>query len=170
MRSKLRGGLALAATLVMAGVVRADAPPGQYETFGRSDTCITDAFTMLTWLRTPSAAASLGDAVAQCHSLATDGTDWRVPTLNELETLVDEVPHYELEGDVYLPKAIDANAFPGTPVLNSYWTSSLGAGTATKAWAVDFQDGSTSLIDVTEQSLEVRCVAWSPTKTPSACE
>ncbi len=147
--------------------MRADAPTGQYETFGRSDKCITDAFTKLAWIRAPSSTASLNDAVAQCAAL---GSGWRVPTLNELETLVDEVPHFELEGAQYLPKAIDANAFPGTPVLDDYWTSSLGAGAATKAWTVDFQDGSTSLTDVTAQSLEVRCVTWNPTTTPAACQ
>ncbi len=163
----LHGVLALAATVVVGGVVRADAPPGQYATFGRTSLCITDNFTQLTWLRTPLAdTLSFSDAATQCGAL---GPGWRVPSVNELETLVDENPHYELEDGVLLPKAIDANAFPGTPVTIPYWTSSVQANATTSAWAVSFQDGSTLTALQTEPQ-EVRCVVFAPSSRPAVCE
>jgi hypothetical protein len=155
--------------LVVASVVRADAPPGQYDTFGRTDTCITDAFTKLTWTRTPQVTASFPDATSKCAGL---GAGWRVPTMNELETLVDETPHDELEDGVYLPKAIDANAFPATPVTSPYWTSSAVAGAVGEMWTVGFQDGATAPSAVATPSLEVRCVivVAPSSSTPVFCQ
>jgi hypothetical protein len=163
----VRGLQALAATLVVASVVRADAPPGQYDTFGRTDTCITDALTLLTWMRTPETTTSFADATSKCTAR---GTGWRVPTMNELETLVDETPHDELENGVYLPKAIDANAFPGTPVTSAYWTSSAVSGAIGEMWTVGFQDGSTAPSAVATPSLEVRCVIVASSSAPSVCQ
>ena len=164
LRRSLRCSLAAAAVLIAGSVVRADAPPGQYETFNRSDTCIKDAFTKLTWQRAPLASTqTFAGAATQCAAL---GTDWRVPSVNELETLVDENPHEELENGVLTPKAIDANAFPGTPVGSNYWTSSVAGG---NAWTVDFHDGSTSTM-AQSTPLEVRCVVASPSSTPTACQ
>jgi hypothetical protein len=160
-----RFALGLAATLVVAGAVRADAPVGQYATFGLSDVCISDVKTQLTWLRTPLAITyKFGDAATQCGN---KGPGWRVPSVNELETLVDENPHYELDNGAPLLKAIDANAFPATPVLDPYWTSSVVPGQAT-AWAVNFQDGST-LTPPLSQTEQVRCVIVTPSTTPAAC-
>lgn len=76
-RRALRSALALTAILVVGGVVRADAPPDQYATFGFSDKCISDNFTKLTWIRTPLVnTTSLADATAQC---ATKGDGEQIP-------------------------------------------------------------------------------------------
>jgi hypothetical protein len=160
-----RFALGLAATLVVAGVVRADAPVGQYATFGQSDVCISDVKTQLTWLRTPLATTyKFSDAAAQC---ANKGPGWRVPSVNELETLVDENPHLEIQNGAPVSVAIDANAFPRTPATDPYWTSSVVPGQTT-AWAVNFQDGST-LTPPQSQDEQVRCVIVTPPTTPAAC-
>ena len=171
LRRRLGSALALTATAIVGGVVHANAPPGQYYPFLKTAACISDQKTLLTWIRTPitstpSGTLALSDATAACAQL---GTAWRVPSVNELETLVDEVPHYELEGGKLLPKAIDANAFFSTPVGSPYWTSSLVPGGGS-AWVVNFQDGTTAKTPQTTTPLPVRCVTvWaSPTK-PAAC-
>jgi Protein of unknown function (DUF1566) len=162
-RRAARSALALMATLVVGGAVRAAAPIGQYATFGRSDQCISDNFTKLTWIRTPLVnTVSLADATSKCATMGDGGEDsWRVPSVNELETLVDENPHYELQNGVLVPVAIDANAFYNTPVTNSYWTSSLVPGTQ-NAWTVYFRDGSTSQTPQSQMELSVRCVTVTP--------
>ena len=165
-RRAARFALALVATLVVGGVVRADAPTGQYLTFGRSDVCISDFFTKLTWIRTPPVATySFSEAAMLC---ANKGAGWRVPSVNELETLVDEKPHYEPQNGGLVLAAIDANAFYLTPVTNPYWTSSVVPGSQGTAWAVNFQDGST-LTPPQTQPEQVRCVIVTSSTTPAAC-
>jgi hypothetical protein len=163
-RARRRGAVIVVATVAtLAGVVQASAPPWQYQPFDRTDSCIVDTQTKLTWMRAtaPSPAPAQGfqsysfsDATTQCGRL---GPGWRVPTVNELQTLVDEVPHVELDQGQLAPKAIDANAFPGAPVASPYWTSQGVAGDPLHAWAVDFHDGS-SLTESRTVPLYVRCV------------
>ena len=57
-------------------------------------------------------------------------TDWRVPTIDELKTLI-------VEG---AKPAIDLEAFSGTACM-WFWSSSPAAGYAYYAWYVDFRDG-----------------------------
>jgi len=58
-------------------------------------------------------------------------TDWRLPTLKELETLVDES----------LNPPIDPSYFPGTSTQD-YWTSTLAV-PASSYYTMDFSDGTT---------------------------
>jgi hypothetical protein len=162
-RRRARTTLVLAAVAIVGGVGHANAPPGQYATFDRTDTCISDLWTKLTWQRQPAASPVAFGAVA-CP------TGWRLPSVNELETLVDESPHEELENGQLLPKAIDANAFPSTPVTYPYWTSSVIPGGGQTAWVVNFQDGSTLSAPMSEPQ-QVRCVIVTPVgSTPAACQ
>ncbi len=167
--------LALVATAAVVVVGRADAPPAQAARFGRvvTTTCISDQWTKLTWARTPASAATLGAAEDACAQIAPDagagGGVWRVPSVNELETLVDDVPHFEIDGTQNVPKAIDANAFPSTPVDGAYWTASLLPGAA-YTWVVYFNDGSTTRVSVGSGASYVRCVAdVLPGGAPPAC-
>lgn len=57
-------------------------------------------------------------------------TDWRVPTIDELKTLIVEDAK----------PAIDLEAFSGTTCM-WYWSSSPCAGSADRAWYVDFNRG-----------------------------
>ena len=56
--------------------------------------------------------------------------DWRVPTVDELKTLIVE----------NAKPAIDLEAFPETP-CGWFWSSSPLAGYASYAWSVDFSNG-----------------------------
>jgi hypothetical protein len=54
------------------------------------------------------------------------GTGWRLPTIKELQTIVDESR-----------PSIDPTAFPGAP-LGNYWSSSPVAGRPSDAWDINF--------------------------------
>ena len=73
------------------------------------------------------------DAEAYCKALRTNGhDDWRLPTIQELLSLVDYTRH---------DPAIDITQFPDTKPT-WYWSSSPGASApADYAWLVDFDDG-----------------------------
>jgi hypothetical protein len=146
------------AVVTVAVLARAEAPPDQYAPFNRADTVITDAKTGLNWQRTVTTYTTFPDAVAACNglSLGTFPSNWRLPSYKELLTLVDESPHLEYPTGGPQPIAIDGNAFPETPVLYPYWTSSvLPAGGS--AFTVEFVagEGGTAQFSAT---LYVRCV------------
>lgn len=68
--------------------------------------------------------------------------DWRVPSLKELQSLV--------EYQCWAP-AINSTVFPGTPELGveegpGTWTSTPNAFNVTKAWSIDFSDGRSSVV------------------------
>lgn len=110
----------------------------------RSDGTVTDNSTGLIWKR-----CSEGLSGAKCE----DGTvktynwkeaknaaetskfagrqDWRLPTIKELDTIVE----YQCS----MP-AINQTVFPATPALN-FWSSSLYSGYPNGAWNLNFNDG-----------------------------
>lgn len=54
------------------------------------DGTVTDTVTNLTWQKTDVAARTWAEAVVYCNSLALGGfNDWRLPTLGELDSLID---------------------------------------------------------------------------------
>ena len=63
--------------------------------------------------------------------------DWRLPTILELQGIVDYSKDYTLPGD---GPAIDSAWFINTIAYN-YWSSSAFAGDASLAWNVDFKCG-----------------------------
>lgn len=94
--------------------------------------CIEDRVTGLVWDSNSPAAATQGDASAQlaaANVAARCGfSDWRLPTVAELMTLVDA-------GAAAAPR-IDAR-LAGTPIA-AFWTSNLYIGDPRAAWVVDF--------------------------------
>jgi hypothetical protein len=174
-RQWLRRALALTAFLVGAGVLRADAPSGQYAAFDRYATCISDTRTHVTWMRAPIQAVNFDSATKTCAVLDANGGSpvWRVPSVNELETLVDDFPTLQSDasGNVAV-RAIDANAFPGTPI-GHYWTSSpSNAVVPNTVWTVEFGGGSTSPASVTSDLAALRCVTETPppgSPLPGSC-
>ncbi len=74
-------------------------------------------------------------------------TDWRLPTVDELMSIVD----YE----TYNP-AINETAFPETN-QSQYWSATTSAGDSGEAWFISFSGGGGSLMDKPSENY-VRCV------------
>ncbi|MBN2359818.1 MAG: DUF1566 domain-containing protein [Deltaproteobacteria bacterium] len=108
----------------------------------------TDSATGLTWQRGTLPAQSWLDALASCEALELDGAgDWRMPTLKELLTIVDERA---------LNPSIDVAAFPLTPA-EWLWASSPGLCSTDYGWTVSFTDGYCTPAAATQLYL-TRCV------------
>ena len=141
-------GLAIPAT--------AGAPVGQYDTYNQFNTTITDSKTHLQWERGFATSTSWDDANARCRALILSGVgpnQWRLPSVKELLTLVDEQGEIEYVVDHLENYAIDRNAFPHTPNA-SFWSWPKVAGSA---WSVDFSTGS-AVQAPTSNGFYVRCV------------
>ena len=96
---------------------------------------VTDASTGLVWQQMTAPAMTWSAAKASCNAA---GTGFRLPSLKELQSIVDYGMAYPGPGP-----AIDATAFPGTPV-GAYWTSSAFSGSDSVAWMVRFSYGDTA--------------------------
>jgi len=133
--------------LLLASLSRADAPPGHYTI---AADVVTDTKTGLVWQRTVSPQAqNFLDAQTYCENLQLDGqSDWRAPTLIELQTIVDESR---------TDPAIDTTAFSDTP-SDYLWTSSALASDQGQGWAVRFSDGYTWYHLFNNPVFFVRCV------------
>ena len=86
-------------------------------------------------------------------ALALNGHTWRVPSIKELSTLVDENPPI-----AKVSPAIDTTTFASTPAKTPYWSSSLFNGQAATAhdpWVINFEDGFT---EYNQTAALVRCV------------
>lgn len=91
-------------------------------------------------------------ALSYCQSLSLAGrTDWRLPTVKDLQTIVEE----QVAGP-----SIDLVAFPGTPA-EWFWTSTPTAQPHGFAWGVSFTDGYSTPNAVTSL-FQVRCVVDQP--------
>jgi hypothetical protein len=165
-RAWLRLAVVVAALLAFGVAARADAPPSQYGLFGPDAPAITDSFTGLIWQRgiaqDPLAQTDFAGAVARCAAYAPSvpgepASGWRVPSYKELLTLVDENPHEEYENGTLQPKAIDPNAFFGTPTDVDFWSSSLLPTDSSRAFTVNFRDGISTKTTL-DTHLWVRCV------------
>jgi Protein of unknown function (DUF1566) len=123
----------------------ADAHPGRYVV---KPGVVFDTKTKLTWQQeiAPSPYA-WEDAKTYCDTLPLNGLAWRLPSVKELETLVDESR---------VNPAIDRTAFPNTPA-KFYWTISPVTNFSSNAWVVDFNRGGDLFFDVTSTQL-ARCV------------
>jgi len=119
------------------------------ERYRIADGTVYDTQTRLTWQQVnPTSRYSWADADAYCAvlSLGGDGDAWRLPSINELQTLVDDTTN----------PAIDLLAFPKTP-SEYFWASSAVIDDASRAWTTFFTNGSTYSFAVTAAK-NVRCV------------
>ncbi len=145
------------AALVLALLVApafAAAPTDQYAPFNREDTVIVDQNTGLHWLRQVGGPSTEAQAASACSSQA-----MRLPSMTELETIVDENVHreYDFTTGQLVEKAIDVNAFPDTPA-GLFWTQSPQAGSGSSFWSVDFGTGENKTIPASTP-LSYRCVS-----------
>lgn len=110
---------------------------------------VTDSVTSLTWQRNHAAMTySWADAVAYCEDLTLAGSsDWRLPTVIELESIADY--------GRFSP-SIDLVIFPGTPGFQ-FWSASRNAAFDSYAWVVHFSQGNTQTWPA-NTPYNVRCV------------
>ena len=110
-------------------------PPNHY-TIASGE--VTDNYTGLVWQQTFSASSmAWSGGAGYCSSLGLNGHTWRMPSLNELATLVNEAK---------VSPAVNATAFPGVVSCGSttwYWASEAYAGGSTNDWGINFCDGYT---------------------------
>jgi len=100
---------------------------------------VLDRETGLVWEQSPSTSAFTwgnGQAAFHCNNLSVgDRKGWKLPTIQELASLVDGDPHNT--SSPRLP--------PGHPFSNVqssfYWSASTNASFTGHAWGVDFGDG-----------------------------
>jgi hypothetical protein len=113
------------------------APPNQYTVVATGE--VQDNYTGLVWQQGYSAATmTFAEAGAYCTSLGLNGQTWRLPSIRELATLVDEAQ---------VAPSINRTMFPntryGSRSNNWYWASHAARGNAQAAWALNFDDGFT---------------------------
>jgi hypothetical protein len=127
----------------------------------RGDALVHDVITGLTWQKTVPEAKTWSEAMAFCPGL---GPGWRLPSLTELQTIVDETKGGQRDGITYPP--IDEAAFPSTKAAY-YWTSSPRAGAPDHAYYVAFIHGHADVDSTDMLTLNlVRCVRWDGFSTP----
>lgn len=138
------------AALLLAFPAQADAPPGRYEV---EDSTAKDVRTGLVWRRSPSSLPRFwDDAVTYCDNMV-EGTDsdWRLPTVAELESLTD----VRMDGAPFLdPEAFDPA--DGNDASARFWSSTVDPGNVLNAYAVGTNMELVSTLKLT--ALSVRCV------------
>jgi len=141
------GLVSIIVALVFTMRAHADAPPCRYE-IGQNT--VVDRMTKLTWQRASGGPANHQGAIEACAELTIAGGGFRLPTIKELQTIVDV--------SRAMPPVIDTGAFPDVPAgASPYWSATKRASNDTEAWFVNFGDG-TVLFKPTTDSLSVRCV------------
>jgi len=125
------------------------APDSRYS--DNNDGTITDNFTGLMWKQCTEGLSGSGCSTGIATSLTWQGalqipatlnttggfagySDWRLPNIKELASLVEE--------SCYRP-AININIFPDAISLG-YWSSSANADSSSVAWVINFRDGADS--------------------------
>lgn len=128
------------------------------------DGTVSDATTGLVWQKcsrgqnndsTCSGQAESGTwqtALNYCKNLTLDNRTWRLPSLNELKSILD----IGRSGG----RLIDTTVFPATPA-NYFWSASTDITDATSAWYVGFRWG--RIFIILKSALQhTRCVSSGP--------
>lgn len=154
LRLLLALGLTAAAGAFAAPPRAQAAPPCTARYTIPGDGTVLDNDTKLTWQQAVDMTErSWSDASAYCSTLQLPGAGWRLPTIHELQAIVDE------EASSF--PVIALAAFPDTPSA-IFWTSSTDVRQANKLWYVDFglTNAGTDLVDSSDSGTPhfVRCV------------
>jgi hypothetical protein len=118
------------------------------------DGTVADASTGVVWQRETAGPMTWEEAINYCEGLSLGGhDDWRLPNINELQSIVDYTRFYP---------AIDAAAFPVT-MSSTYWSSTTDVCYSGYAWYTDFDHGFVSNSDDKPYRHYVRAVrgGWS---------
>jgi hypothetical protein len=147
--------VALAAAVIGAGALvvpaLANAPARRYTAAGG---VVNDTMTKLAWQQLVGAQRySFDDAKVYCEGLNLKGTGWRVPTIKELETIVDDATGID---PVFLPTTDPS--YPPDSTRGSYWSSTRMVAYDSEAWLVSFSAGGAPGPAYTLLTHYVRCV------------
>ena len=113
------------------------------------DSTVTDTVTGLMWQQLVQATTySWVQALSYCPTLTLVGySDWRLPSVIELESIVD----------LGQPSpSINGTYFPSTPP-KYFWSATQDASSPSQAWFVDFRTGTTYFSGVSGSN-PIRCV------------
>jgi hypothetical protein len=144
--------------------VSGDSPPIQSFT-DNGDGTVTDNLTNLRWQQCSADLSGVGciggaavapfwaGALTYCNTLTLLSKTWRLPSSNELRSLVD---YNALSGPV-----INTTYFPNT-FNSTYWTSTTKVSAQSNAWQVQFLSGNISSTTKPDSPLKVRCVTDYP--------
>ncbi|AUX42160.1 hypothetical protein SOCE26_035870 [Sorangium cellulosum] len=115
----------------------AAAPPDQYAVVSPGE--VKDNYTGLVWQQAYSPTTMpWEEAAGYCAALDLNGHTWRLPSIRELATLVDEAQ---------VAPSINRAMFPDTQYgarsNDWYWASHAAVRNAPAAWALNFDDGFT---------------------------
>ena len=100
------------------------------------DGTVTDTSSGLTWEQAGSSNKTWEQALAYCEDLNLGGkTDWRLPTIKELHSLVDNSRSHPTINTTYFRDTISFTD------ISFYWSSTTDAYNTNAAWGVDFSNG-----------------------------
>ncbi|MCW6011070.1 DUF1566 domain-containing protein [Micromonospora sp. CPCC 205371] len=109
---------------------------------------VRDNHTGLIWHQASSATTmSAAAASAYCAGLTQGGHSWRLPSIKELATTVDESR---------VAPAINRSVFPDTAKKTYYWSGSRSHPKPDSTWGLSYDDGYTNYRNITEGY--ARCV------------
>ena len=109
---------------------------------------VRDEHTGLVWQRASSSRTMSAAAASEhCAQLSLNGQSWRLPSVGELATTVDESR---------VAPAINRAAFPDTAKSTYYWSSSRSKPQPAQTWGLNYDDGFTNYRNLT--TAYVRCV------------
>jgi hypothetical protein len=126
--------------------------PGVGSYTDNGDGTVTDNTTKLVWQQSTQSFYTQASGGTYCSGLNLGGyTDWRLPSMVELLSLVDPT-----RGDSNTVPAINTTAFPGSQPF-PYWSSTVSAMTSGSGWTVVFNNGSNTT-NSSASGQYVRCV------------
>ena len=122
--------------------------------FTKQNGVVTDSVTQLEWQDDYSdnggdiKETAWKNAIVYCESLTLNGqSDWRLPNINELSSLVDD--------GKYNPSI---NSIFELTSSNYYWSATTVANSSNDAWIVNFDSGSVYYDSLKGYNYYVRCV------------
>lgn len=102
-----------------------------------TETEIFDCQTNMVWQRSYKTNLTFNEALEYATQLSKEtGLEWRVPTIEELSSLLDRT------------RRVPASSFPNMPAI-AFWSSLPYVGNTYLAWYVNFDDGNVGSVSRT---------------------